>query len=853
MRGSKSRAGQVVAFFLLLATACLASGAALAQCVYEPAATSASGIPQYPLPGTGENTSGLPTNVPCYVTLQPIDVCGTTGLSTCAPFNSTSANGVGVPNGNTTLPPAGFTGTSATSPGAFMNTMSPNPIYFVVDPKTGQSPPPAGDMNGVDVHRAVSVQLGYDVLLMPMKAFNSPINPATNTTFQTLNVTEDDTKSPPVFTSSDFQTLSFQPGFSQGQTPTASTFPNVPWAAPNIVESYSVIKLNPPPQQAGGKLHGFGWICNKAIATDQSIYGYPVTRPPSAQSPLTPGHELGHNMCLNHSLSFGAGGFTLPAAAPAAPYAAPAGVVLVGSSAPLLSGECDSSYPACGKNLMTAGNVRTEATPACVLVGFNGTTTVPAACGTGASQLPGLYNGKAGQVTTFSTDPTQKNLPLSQQQEVLAPLPTPGTTLNSGLLSVNPNFPVIDPPMKSGLLNPIPLETTKAQAETGGSTGDAVTFDVSSPIGGRPGETLVAWILMLPKEQTFAGDGRFHIISQSRKDLVERVDYFPEAERNPLMRNIAYHSFADETADNRIVEDNTEIGPYNACIARMAECLKVEFQRPGLGAKDSIKFSKSILSGGAPITNNDLCKAKITYVFSDGYATTTNFGSCPAASLPLIASSWRPDLTVSPWMVKSNVLLVDGGPPPQSCTPDPNTGLCPPLTLADANPKEDWGQGDLCSSGGINGVIKNNVTVLSGQYCVFNKGSQIRGNLYIQPGGSVYLDGALLGVLNDNGGALLKLDASATVYGNVNITDSSAFVIAGAEVVGNLNITDATGTQQGFVSGALIQQNVTVEGSQSPIQINGNTIGQSLTCTGNNPVPTGLNTVSGKSGVSCTN
>jgi hypothetical protein len=306
----------------------------------------------------------------------------------------------------------------------------------------------------------------------------------------------------------------------------------------------------------------------------------------------------------------------------------------------------------------------------------------------------------AGQVTTFSTDPTQTNLPLSQQQEVLAPLPTPGTTANSGLLSTNPNFiPPDPPPMKSGLLNPIPLETTKAQAETRGNAGDAVTFDVSSPIGGRPGETLVTWILMLPEEQTFAGDGRFHIISQTRKDLVQSVDYFPEAEPNPLTRNIAYHPGTDEKPDIRIVEDNTEIGPYNACIARMAQCLKVEFQRPGLGAKDSIKFSKCILNGGAPITNNDLCKAKITYIFSDGYATTTNFG-CPATSQPLIASSWRPDLTVSPWMVKSNVLLV-GGSGASSCTPDPVTGNCPPLTLADANPREEWGQpGDMCSNGG---------------------------------------------------------------------------------------------------------------------------------------------------------
>jgi hypothetical protein len=873
----------MMAFFLLLAAACLTSGAALAQCLYAPAATSLSAIPQYPPPGTGETTIGLPTNVPCYVTIQPIDVCGTTGFSTCAPFNAISANGVGVPNGNTSLPKAGWTAGNT----AFMNTLSPNPIYFVVDPSTGASPPPAGDMNGVDVLRALSTQLGYDVLLMPMQAFNSPNNPKTGTTFQTLNISEDDTQSPPVFTSTDFQTLSFQnsppqPGFSQGNPtpppPTSpstcgqngSVFPCAPWAAPNIVESYSVTKLNPPTQQAGGKLHGFGWICNKAIATDQSIYGYPVTRPPSAQSPLTIAHELGHNFCLNHRDSFGAGDFTLPAVAPAAPYTAPAGVVLTGSSTPLLSGQCDASYPACGSNLMTAGNLRTEATPQCVLLGINGPTTVPTFCLTGtgnqkAGLYPGFYNGMAkataagiaGQVTTFSTDPKQTNLPLSQQQEVLAPPPVSATppTQNSGLLSVNPNFSVFTTPTKSGLLNPIPLETTKAQAGTGGSASDPIIFDVSSPIGGRPGETVVAWILMLPEEQTFAGGGRFHISSQSRQDLVQRVDYFPEAEKNPLMRNIAYRPSADNLPVNPSAADDPEIGPYNACIARRAQCLMVEFQPPGLGAKDSISFSTRILSGGAPITNDDLCKAKITYIFSDGYATTANFGRCPAASLPLIASSWQPDLTVSPWIVKSAVVLAQATTDPLPCTP--STGPCGPLVLADANPREEWGQGDLCSNGGgngIDGVIHDNVTVLSGQYCVFNKDSRILGNLLIQPGGKVSLSGELNGTLNDDGGALLNLDASAIVNGNVNITDSSAFVIRrGAEVFGNLNITDATGPQTGFVSGATVTQNVNVQGSQSRIQINDNTIQGNLICMGNNPIPTGSNTVSGTPGVMCTN
>ena len=91
----------------------------------------------------------------------------------------------------------------------------------------------------------------------------------------------------------------------------------------------------------------------------------------------------------------------------------------------------------------------------------------------------------------------------------------------------------------------------------------------------------------------------------------------------------------------------------------------VKFREPGLGAHDSISFSEGILKsilfskgvlsdGGAPITNDDLCKAKITYMFSDGFTTTSNFGHCPAVSLPLIASSWRPDPHVAPHIIKPN-------------------------------------------------------------------------------------------------------------------------------------------------------------------------------------------------------
>src|SRR4029077_19415664 len=99
-----------------------------------------------------------------------------------------------------------------------------------------------------------------------------------------------------------------------------------------------------------------------------------------------------------------------------------------------------------------------------------------------------------------------------------------------------------------GLLSPIPQETTKAQLDTGDSTG-RVIFDLSGgPAGDKSGGTLVAWILTLPQEQTFAKRDGFHIASQSQHDLVQDVKYYPNPGNNPLKRNIAYQPGGDNNA-----------------------------------------------------------------------------------------------------------------------------------------------------------------------------------------------------------------------------------------------------------------------------------------------------------------
>src|SRR5207253_9873046 len=107
-----------------------------------------------------------------------------------------------------------------------------------------------------------------------------------------------------------------------------------------------------------------------------------------------------------------------------------------------------------------------------------------------------------------------------------------------------------------------------------------VTCDLSGPVDGKPGESLVAWVLSLPEDHAFAGRGGIDVVSQSRKDLVQDVTYYPNSASNPLRKNIVYDPGADNNADTPAVG---AAGP-SPCAATTAACLMVKFQAPGLGA-----------------------------------------------------------------------------------------------------------------------------------------------------------------------------------------------------------------------------------------------------------------------------
>jgi hypothetical protein len=657
MGGMKRRPGRIVWFFLLSAAACLASGAARAACPVLDTLTGAS----------------------CYILVQPIDVCSHTG-TLCAPFNNTNG-------------PIGKPTTQSQS--------GTNRIGFF-DPNTG-----------ADITRALLNQVGIDLVYNTRPAnlsgganivqYNSPNKTGTTTTFQTLNVTQGATcvgsiasttltitscssglptvtdtlsgsgvtsgtvitalgtvsaggagtytvnpsqtvKSTTItatsskFQSQDFLTLSFQPQINQGaQTASPNTvFPNAPLGVPSTVYNvFFVNTLNPPASQAGGQLNGFTYKGNNGTVIGANTF-FPPAGVPLPIDVL--GHELFHGLGADHN-DLAAGPYTKATGANGS-YVAPAGVLAPIPINPQV-GECDGSYPACQANLMTAGNLRIEPTLQCVLAPPLATGNPPAAClntvGGITTQLPGLLTGTADQLTLESQETPNANpitLPMSQQSQVLT-----STLLHN--------------PMTTGFLHPIPRETTKALAGNGDGSTDRVTFDLTRPVGGTPGETLVAWVLTLAPGQTFAGPGQFDILAQTRKDLVQSVDYYPDAENNRHIRNIAYRP----GAENNSGDPDIRAADPSPCVSAEAECLTVNFQPPGLGTHDTITFSEVILSGGVPITNHDLCKAKITYIFSDGYATTGDFGPCPAKSSALIASSWLPDLTVPPRIVKSNVLL----------------------------------------------------------------------------------------------------------------------------------------------------------------------------------------------------
>jgi len=559
MRDLRWHQSHAVWGFLLSAAACVAAGAALAASV----------------------------PVTKFITVQPWDVCVVKGpLTTCAPFNTVHQNGDPT-HQNSTTNPIGF-------------------VYSYTDPTTNKTV-------YIDITRALLNQIGVDVIWLPMKQYpGSSGQPA----FPTLNVVTGNSAcgisgSPATGVQScDFLQLSQQPCISRFPNPSPSCTIVAPLSSPaSVTNMFFVTTLVPPSSQSGGQLYGFSWINNNGVAIGSNTFFPPA--------PLTPqidvlAHELLHNLGLDH-VSFGAGPYN--------PWskANPDGGALMTTPPTTIAGECDSGYPACMTNVMTAGNLRTTPTVNCVAV------SNPPLPGQTTSCTQSLALGNVSQLTTDAEQWT--GLPESQQ------------------------FVVTDP---SQLLQPIPeSKTTVSVAPNSSSMTVNVTGAAPAVIGDQE-EPLLAWVFMPPPGSTLKFNSQFHIFSGG--SLLQDADW-----PHPDQDNIGNGAYTLGTL-------------HDVCAAATAQCLIVEFNLPGAAATDQIKFSKGFTT---TVTSANLCGSSITSVFSHGYMTTSQL-SCPG----LTATSLTPDLTATATpQIVNQTAFNQAAANNHSCTPD-SSGNCanPELT-----------------------------------------------------------------------------------------------------------------------------------------------------------------------------
>jgi hypothetical protein len=229
------------------------------------------------------------------------------------------------------------------------------------------------------------------------------------------------------------------------------------------------------------------------------------------------------------------------------------------------------------------------------------------------------------------------------------------------------------------------LATLAIPATAGGTSGygpsSSVTFSVSEPEA--PINVLV---IMLPSGLKFDSKNQFKILFQSRSNLIQDVDYVPDNDNNPNNSSAKYI-----------------IGPaYSACKAAGAQCLIVEFNAPGLGPNDSLRFSQGILNGRVPATLQQLAGANVTFALnlpsSAGATTTSQFimtSELEFNGTVDTASTQKASTTVPPVITNPGSFAGSGNTP---CTPFYNadfvlTCLNPVNTgISDGDPKQEGGQ-----------------------------------------------------------------------------------------------------------------------------------------------------------------
>jgi hypothetical protein len=491
---------------------------------------------------------------------------------------------------------------------------------------------------GLNAEQAAFAQIGISMAFAPVVLFKSPPNPNS-----TSKLTEPDYRwlhaqncstCTTGSTSPDLLTLTQQPGISQGVKPTT------PLNSDQTIPNMFFVKFIHP-ATSGVIIKGYSWDSNNggAIASDL------VFTPPFSVG--TVAHEAGHMTGMEHT-TFGAGPLTCPAPYPNS--TCPENLMTAGSAVRQLpNGLIDSTTNNCGTNPGQACWV----------------PQIPPQNTTEPFALDLLTTGGAGSCTIASLSQCQSQQAVALLSNFMYPIPNTVSTATQTLTGTVSTLAVAH-------------NTVSAQSSTS-SSGNPIIFDLSGLTGGSPGESLLAYVVIIPQptgespQFTFASNP-FKIISQSRSNLLQDFDL------QPLDGDV----------------------PYPPCSAANVLCGEVEFNRnkgQGFGNNDFMNFSLSILKGGVPATLADLCGAgaKVAFIFSDGYAPASVLGPTPCSgSSPLMATSLSQDPTTPPQVVTVSTAVGPGNTP--ACTPLPN-GQCPnPLTtgVSDSNPATGVEGGPIC-------------------------------------------------------------------------------------------------------------------------------------------------------------
>lgn len=199
------------------------------------------------------------------------------------------------------------------------------------------------------------------------------------------------------------------------------------------------------------------------------------------------------------------------------------------------------------------------------------------------------------------------------------------------------------------------------------------------------------------------------------------------------------------------------------------------------------------------------------------------------------------------------------------------------MYYAGIKPREAAPHAGTACDGTFTGVFAGNLTVTSGQDCVFSNGATIDGNIKVE-GGTLQLAGATVrGQVQVQGGGTVSVLASSLIEGDLQIEDvpagDSQSKICGATIQGNLqyrnngapvtvgaapgcsgdsiggNLQVDGNSASAVISGLQVGGNLQIQDNTGPaMQVSGNVVGNNLLCENNASITGGGNSAHQKQG-----